>query len=165
MASFAASVGDALRHVIRREEAGVGRVEHGDIRLGGGGLLSQIGVAVLVTLRGPGTTAFLHKPKSDDIFKQPDGAAVADLVGEVQFAAGVGDDRLWNLQPHQRPGAGADVGPALVLGRARGDRAGGVVRKRRNDVKLAQASLGGQAGLERAKRCRGRSDLGKNGVG
>ena len=154
-----------MRHVIRREEPGVGRVEHGDIRLGGGGLLSQISVAVLVTLRGPGTTAFLHKPKSDDIFKQPDGAAVADLVGEVQFAAGVGDDRLWNLQPHQRPGAGADVGPALVLGRARGDRAGGVVRKRRNDVKLAQASLGGQAGLERAKRCRGRSDLGKNGVG
>ena len=50
-------------------------------------MLHQLLVAVLGALERPGAAAFLQQPQAGDIFQQPDLAAGAEFVGEVQRRA------------------------------------------------------------------------------
>ena len=143
MAGLAAVVSDLSRHIVRAHKAWIGRVdERHERRSIGSQPREQVVVACLARLH-PGTAAFLDDPEADDVFQQTHGAAVTDFIGEIRFAAGVGDERRPSLDSHKRPGAGTDIGPILATGRNSRDGGTGVMRTSSDHLNRRQTGFTG----------------------
>ena len=142
-----------VRHVAGREERLVVRVDHRAEPLDSRRHLRQLGVAVVVALAHPLPAALLHEPQAHDVLQEPDRPADAALVGVVVGERLLVDDRLVQLDAHQRPRARADVAPVarlLAVRRHGGDGAGRVVagggdhrdaRRRRTPRRRAATTL------------------------
>ena len=108
----------------------------------------------------PEAHALLQDPKARDILEQADRAAVADLIGEVEFSRLFGQNGSRGFHSQQRPGAGAQVSPARLVGRRdsrnRGTR---VVRASGDDLDRSESGLGLEFRSERADHGAGGDDL------
>ena len=151
LAGLAAKVGDLFRHVVRTQEPRVIGVDERDKGCGGDGELFEFGELHFLAGLGPVTARFLNEPEADDVLEQADGVAVADFIGETQRARKFGDDRIGRFDAHQRPGAGAQVGPVPAIGRNGGNRRTRVVRTRGDDFHGRQTDFGSEIGFHRAE--------------
>ena len=66
----------------------------------------------------PGAQRLLQEPQPHDVAQVADRAVHAQLVGEVGAPAGLGEDRLVQLEPDERPRAAGDVGEPVRPARA-----------------------------------------------
>lgn len=107
LAGAAAELDELRDHVFGREKFVRGRIDEGGERLSVAGEGGECGVIEVASFAGPLAFAFLEKPESADVFEEADGIAIADFVGEVQFAGGVVDDGSGEFDAHEGPGAGA----------------------------------------------------------
>lgn len=115
-----------------------------DERLEGLGVtrhLDDLGVGVLDRLLLPLLDALFENPHARDVLQQPGRALDATLVGNVQAHRLLGDDRVFHLDTHQRPGSGTQVSELLVLGRNGGDGRSGIMSGDGDDRNLAQPGL------------------------
>ena len=113
----AAIIGDGGRHVRRQDER---RVMSGltmlDKRLRCLRHLHQRDVVVRAPGALPDAAALLHEPQAHDVLEQPNRAADAALVGEVDGQGTlVGQRRPRISIAHQRPGAGLMYAPPIRL--------------------------------------------------
>ena len=76
----------------------------------------------------PRAQRLLQEPEAHDVAQVADGAVDAQLVGEVGAPAVLGQHRVVQLEPDERPGAAGDVGEALRPGGHPDDGRRGVVR-------------------------------------
>ena len=70
------------------------RINQGPERRGGFSQFGQLGIIIFLSVFGPCAAALLHQPQADDVFQETNAVAEADFIGEIQFAALVGDDGL-----------------------------------------------------------------------
>ncbi len=141
------------------------RIDDGFEGRTGGSQAGQFVVAVVGAFEGPGAPALLEEPEAGDVSQEPDPAADADFVGEVQGQRTLVDDRFGKLDAHQGPGAGADVAPTIAFGGNRGDGGGGVVAGGGIDGRSIEARGVRDVGEQRAQERAGRDDLPEDGDG
>jgi len=166
--SFPAKGLDGFRHVGRIEEPRVVRVDDGTERRGPVSHTRELAIVVFPAAGIKGAFALLHEPQAHDVFEQPIGAVQAAFVGQIQRLRARAQGGLLNLDPHERPGAGAQVCPVgfARVGRGHpGDRSGGIMRRRRHHVDFAQAGALRDAGPQHAQPGAGRHDFRKNARG
>ena len=149
----------ARRHVagIRERRGHSGSIERtqGRRRLG---QRDELVERTLAARARPGAPALVQEPEAGDVAQQPERPADAALVREIRGERVVVDQRLVDLDPDERPGAGADVHRAGRAERHRGDGRGGVVRADRDDARRA-SPVSAASGAERPERRARRDDL------
>ena len=142
---------DARGHIARFEEAWIVRIDQRlEGRRGGRKVRHHVVVQILFLLR-PMAAAFLNQPKPGNVFQQAHRVAVTDLIGEVQLATRLVDDRLRRFNAHQRPGARTQKGPVLAGGRQTRNRSACVVRTGGDDLNVLQAGLLRDIGTHRSE--------------
>ena len=164
LVGFPAEGLDLQRHVARLEEARIGWVDQRFKRGRGARQVREQTVIDLAVLFLPEAAALFQNPEADRLLGEPNRPAVADLVGEVQCAAGVGDDRLGEFGAHHRPGAQLQVSPAFSRTDGQSDqRRGRFVRTGGDDLRVFQSGALGnfrtQRSQFRARRNEGRKQL------
>src|SRR3954447_23356968 len=96
------------------------RVDIALVRLRGFGHRGQLLVGVIIPFERPCALTLLEDPQPRDILQQTNCAAEADLIRKIQFEGPRVDDRLGNLDAHQRPCSRADVAPVVTFSGYRG---------------------------------------------
>ena len=117
LAGSEAEVLDRLDHAGRIGERFVVRVDERLERSGVARHFDDFGVSVFDRFLTPLFDALFENPHAGDVLQQSGSAFDAAFVGDVQARSFFGDDRVFDFDPHQRPGAGAQISEFFVFGR------------------------------------------------
>ena len=141
-----AGLDDPLRHPAGRQEHRVLHVDEGPRPGNPFGRPVQLVQVHVPPGSPPFPGALLQQPEPGHVAQEPGRPVDSRFVAEPRPTGRLGDNRLRELHPHQRPRPGADEGEALAGGGHAGHRGGGVVRRPDDHLRRTRQTQVGKGG-------------------